>query len=244
MRIAIFGREFTPSLLMTVIAAAGFALFCVLGLWQLQRADLKREIEQRFRDQFAEPYRYVVLDAEVNPLLQYKKIQLSGHYAPQFTLLLDNQVFKQQVGYQVLTPFFINKNQAVLVNRGWVALGNDRAVLPDIIPPENNRQLQGIVTIPSTAGLRMGEVVVDGRWPLRIPYIDLKKIQQGVDFELLPYVVWLSEDADDVYLRKWQPIWSSPEKSEAYALQWFSFAAIVLILFVALNLKKTGENNE
>ncbi len=223
---------------MSLIAAAAFALFSVLGFWQLQRAGLKHEIEQRFESRLAEPWQFVQLDETVNPLLQYKKVELTGNYAPQFTLLLDNQVFRQQVGYQVLTPFFVNRHQAVLVNRGWVALGPDRSVLPQIVAPKNLLRLQGTVTIPSAGGFRMGEVVISGQWPQRIPYIDLQKIQQGVDFELLPYVIWLSEETDDAYLRDWQPIWSSPEKSEAYALQWFSFAAITLILFIVLNLKK------
>lgn len=244
MRIGMPGREFSPSVLMTFIAAAGFLLFTLLGLWQLQRADLKHEIEQRFEAQLAQPYQFVMLDSDVNPLLQYKKIELKGRYAPQYTLLLDNQVFRQQVGYQVLTPFFINKKQAVLVNRGWVALGDDRASLPEIAPPPESDRLQGIVTIPSMAGFHMGEVSMDGHWPQRIPYIDLARIQQGVNFELLPYVIWLAEESDDVYPREWKPIWSSPQKSEAYALQWFSFAVITLILYVALNLKKTGENHD
>ena len=238
MRLLSKKRKFAPSLLMTLIAIAGFVLFCALGIWQLQRAELKRQIEQRFQARLAEPWQFVQLDEAVNPMLQYKKVELTGHYAPQFSLLLDNQVFKQQVGYQVLTPFFVNRRQAVLVNRGWVALGPDRSVLPHIVAPKKMQRLQGIVTIPSEGGFRMGEVVMDGQWPQRIPYIDLQKIQQGVDFELLPYVIWLSEETADTYLRDWQPIWSSPEKSEAYALQWFSFAAITLILFIALNLKK------
>jgi len=238
MGIRIFGRVFAPSLLMTLISLTGFVLFSALGVWQLQRADLKREIAQRYNDQLAEPYQFIELDKTLNPLMQYKKIELKGHFAPQFTLLLDNQVFRQQVGYQVLTAFFVRHNQAVLVNRGWVALGEDRAILPTIEPPKQLEQVQGIVTIPSSGGFRMGEVRMDGHWPQRIPYIDLAKIQQGVDFELLPYVIWQAEEVDDIYPRHWQPVWLPPEKSEAYALQWFSFAAITLILFFTLNLRR------
>ncbi len=243
MGIRFFNREFKPSWLMTLISVAAFTLFCVLGLWQLQRADLKREIQQRYQTQLSEPYQFIRLDDDVNPLLQYKKVELRGRFAPQFTLLLDNQLFNQQVGYHVITPFFINKQQAVLVDRGWVALGENRRVLPQIQAPKQMDRVQGIVTIPSTNGFRMGQVVLDGSWPTVIPFIDLKKIRQGVDFDVLPYVIWQAEEVDDVYPRHWKPVWSLPERSDAYAVQWFSFAVITLFLFIKLNLKPVGESN-
>jgi len=246
MGIRLFGRKFTPSPLMTLITALAVTLFCVLGFWQMQRADLKSNIQQRFNAKLAEPYQFIRLEDEVNPMLQYKKVELRGHFAPQFTLLLDNQVFHQQVGYHVLTPFFINKNQAVLVDRGWVALGADRRILPKIVAPKQLNRVEGIVTIPSSGGFRIGELVMSGGWPRVIPFVELKKIQQGVDFDLLPYVIWQAEETEDAYPRHWKPVWSKPERSDAYALQWFSFAAIALVLFINLNLEKkgTGESDE
>ncbi len=244
MGIRFFNREFKPSVLMTLISLTAFTLFCMLGLWQLQRADLKRSIQQRYQTQLREPYQYIRLDDDVNPMLQYKKVVLHGHFAPRFILLLDNQLYKQQVGYHVIMPFFINKRQAVLVDRGWVALGEKRRELPHIQAPKQMDRVQGIVTIPSTNRFRMGEVVIDGNWPVVIPFIDLKKIQQGVDFDVLPYLIWQAEEVDDVYPRHWQPIWSLPERSDAYAVQWFIFAIITLFLFIKLNLKPVGDSND
>ncbi len=246
MRLQIRDRVFAPSVMMSVIALAAFVLFCALGNWQLQRASLKRDIQQRYQTQLDSVYDYVSLDAELNPMLQYKKVELSGKFDPGYNWLLDNRLYQKQAGYHVLTPFFIRRDQAVLVNRGWVAVGDDRNRLPEIVPPPNLRHVRGIVTIPSRNGFRMGDISNDGSWPRRIPFIDLEKISQGVDFELLPYVIWEAEESEDIYLREWKPIWSPPEKSEAYALQWFSFAAITLLLFVMLNLKKIkpGETND
>jgi len=239
MRIRMFKREFAPSMLMTFIALVSFVLFSALGGWQLQRAELKREIQTRYQGQLSEPYQFAMLDTQVNPLMRYKKVEIEGHFKPQYTLLLDNQVYRQQVGYHVLVPFFISDRRAVLVNRGWISAGDDRSVLPQIKVPKQKNRVKGIVTIPSNKGFRIGEVALTTEWPQRIPYIDLQKIQQGVDFELLPYVIWQAPEMDDYYPREWRPIWSTPEKSEAYALQWFGFAVITLILFIALNLKKT-----
>lgn len=246
MRIRLLNRDFSPSLFILILTLFSFGLCVVLGFWQLDRADFKREIQDRYLQQLGEPFQFFILEPEVNPSFNYRKIQLTGQYRTEHIILVDNQLNKGQAGYHVLMPFFIDSSNAVLVDRGWVAADYDRSILPDINPPKDLQKVRGVVIIPSTEGFRMGEVEMSADWPQRIPYIDLSKIQQGVDYELLPYVVWQSPEMDDYYVRDWQPIWMPPEKSEAYALQWFSFAFVILVLFLGLNLKKpaTGEVND
>lgn len=227
---------------MLLLSLVFMTLFSALGLWQLQRAEIKRDIENRYLEQLQQPYQYVVLDKVANEELVYRKVRLHGEYDLDHVLLVDNQLYRGKAGYHVLVPFFIDSGRrAVLVNRGWVAAGYDRRVLPSIQVPRQPGELMGIVTVPSLQGYRLGEVVLSDGWPQRIPYIDLTKIQQGLSFEILPYVIWQAPEMDDVYVREWKPIWSPPEKSEAYAVQWFSFAFIVVVLFIVLNLKKTGD---
>lgn len=239
MRIRIQQFEFVPSQLMVFLTVVFCCLFLVLGNWQLQRADIKRDIEQRYQAQLDQPYRYLVLESEADENLVYQKISLKGAYLDNRVLLVDNKIHQGQAGYHVLVPFMIaGAHKTVLVNRGWMAAGYDRAQLPEVRKPRVPDRLKGIVTLPSTEGFRMGRVELSSQWPQRIPYIDMARIQQGIDFDILPYVIWLSDEVDDFYVRDWRPVWSPPEKSEAYAVQWFSFALIVLILFVALNIRK------
>ena len=225
---------------MTLLAMMLFIIFIGLGRWQLERADLKRDIQDRFVEQLQQPYKFMILEPKLNDSFAYRKIKLQGFYRTDQLIFIDNKIHQGQAGYHILQPFFIeNTQRAVLVNRGWVAADYDRALLPDIRPPVVAHQVKGVVTIPSTEGFRMGSVEMTGNWPLRLPYIDLPKIQQGVEYELLPYVIWLAPEVQDYYVRDWKPVWSSPEKSEAYATQWFSFAAIIFILYVTLNVTKT-----
>ncbi|MDJ0833871.1 MAG: SURF1 family protein [Gammaproteobacteria bacterium] len=239
MRIRFGQWEFAPNLSMAFVTALGVAFFTLLGSWQLQRAELKRDIEQRYLDQLAQPYQYLILDDQVNQDFSFRKVRYRGRYHEDVLILLDNQVHQGQVGYHVLVPFVIGPgSKAVLVNRGWVAAGFDRSVLPDIRPPQQPDEVMGILTIPSTAGFRMGEVEITGAWPQRVPYLDLQEFQQGLAFDLYPYVIWLAPETEDYYVRNWQPIWSAPEKSEAYAVQWFSFGVIAVILFIVLNTRK------
>ena len=55
---------------------------------------------------------------------------------------------------------------------------------------------------------------------------------------MLPVVLWLAPEQQGNYVRDWNPVWMRPEKSRAYATQWFAFAVVALVFFVILNLRK------
>ena len=229
---------------MTLLTLAGVALFSSLGMWQLERAELKREIEQRFKSQLEQPYRYVLLDTKQNDSLQYQKIRLRGRYDNEHLFFVDNQLNNGVAGYHVLQPFFaIGESTALLVNRGWVAADPDRSRFPEILPPRLDNEVYGILTIPSMEGFRLGEVQMTESWPQRIPFVDLERMGLGLDFDIYPYLLWQAAEIDDYYVRNWQPVWSPPEKSEAYALQWFSFAGVAFLMYLILNFKPSNEEN-
>jgi surfeit locus 1 family protein len=153
--------------------------------------------------------------------------------------LIDNQLYQGQAGYHVLTPFELNRgDKIVLVNRGWVSLGNTREQLPRIEVPVVDGQVRGIVSIPHTGGFRMGQVSLNDEWPQVIPYVDIDALQVRFQNRLLPVILWLDPEQAGHYRRHWNPVWADPEKSRAYAWQWFAFAAISLVLFIGLNLEK------
>lgn len=225
---------------MTLIALSGVLLFASLGFWQLDRAKYKQDIldrfEARLQADFIEYNEFDSLDD-----MQYRKVILRGQFDNQRTLLLDNQLSNGRAGYHVISPFILESDSILLVNRGWVALGESRQKLPVIIHQDNVNEIRGILVTPTENGFRLGDIKTDNVWPRLIPFVDIDLLQPMFSDKLLPVLMWLSPQQDDVYERNWQPVWQSPEKSEAYALQWFSFAVIAVILFVMLNLRKLDE---
>lgn len=233
----IFNREFRPSWLMLLITVSAVAVFTSLGLWQLERAEFKQVIEQNYETRLATDY--VPFKATNNWRdIEYQKVVLQGRLDATRVLLLDNQIHKGRAGYHVLSPFMLSTGEVVLVNRGWVSAGVSRQVLPVIEMVVNRGLVKGIVTIPGDDIYRMGGISLGDEWPQVIPFIDIPALQAGFDNRLLPIVVWLGAEQQGAYVRDWQPVWLKPEKSRAYALQWFAFAAIALILFFVLNLRK------
>jgi len=231
-------RVFAPGRWSILLTVAGVALFVSLGSWQLQRADYKAGLERNFERRLAEDYR--PLDSTLNfDDIQYRKLRLKGHYDLERQFLLDNQVHEGRAGYHVLTPFrLVDSDYVLLVDRGWAPWGERRTPLPSIRPPPETGTVAGIAFVPGEPALKLGDAPLEGDWPRLITYVDLAELRQAYAADLLPIVLWMAPEIPGAYLRDWDPIWLPPEKSRAYALQWFSFAAISLILFVVLNLRK------
>lgn len=230
-------REFKPSWLMLLIMFSAVSLFATLGLWQLDRAGFKQVVEQKYETRLASDY-VPFKAAESWPDIEYQKVILQGGLDTTRTLLLDNQLYKGRAGYHVISPFKLSTGEVVLVNRGWVAAGVSRQVLPTIQMPVNLNRVLGIVTIPDDNIFRLGSVMLNENWPQVVPFIDFSALQTEFDNQLMPVVIWLGPEQQGAYVRDWQPVWLKPEKSRAYAWQWFAFAAIAFILFFVLNLRK------
>ena len=71
-------------------------------------------------------------------------------------------------------------------------------------------------------------------------YPRLPELQQLYGTGLQSRIVLLDAAAADGFERIWQiDLGFSPERHIAYAVQWFGMAMTVLIIFVAVNLKRT-----
>lgn len=213
-------------------------IFVKLGMWQLDRADFKDEVKGKFESRLETDYQlFSAADSFVD--IDYRNLTLNGEFDLSRTILVDNKLFEGRAGYDVLTPFILSgSRKVVLVNRGWVALGNSRDILPVIELPLVLDEVKGIASVPTTEGFRMGVVSLTDSWPQVVPFIDIEAMQESFPGGLLPLVLWLAPDQPGYYQRSWNPVWADPEKSRAYALQWFIFALIAVGLYLFLNLRK------
>ena len=56
--------------------------------------------------------------------------------------------------------------------------------------------------------------------------------------ELQPLVMQQTSDTGDGLERVWEPPNLGADKHRSYALQWYSMAVLILVLYVALNIRK------
>ncbi len=234
----IAGRQFRPALWSIFLTLGGVTLFIILGLWQLDRADYKGTIVDRYKLRLAQPARQFDAGDDLADI-EFRRLIVTGEFDLEHSFYVDNKLHRGAAGYIVLTPFKLaGSQQIILVDRGWVALGGSRQNLPALKPAKVGGPLTGIASFPDSSGFRLGELRLSGQWPLVIPYIDIEALQAQFSPQLLPLVLRLEPDQPGHYIRAWKPVWADPEKNRAYAVQWFLFAIIAVALFIILNLRK------
>ena len=89
-------------------------------------------------------------------------------------------------------------------------------------------------------GLRVGgnALATQSAWPKLTLRIDAAEIADDLRQPLLPRMLLLDADANSSFVREWTPNVMPPLRHRAYALQWFTFALVALVVFVAVHWRK------
>lgn len=232
-------REFRPRLWPTVATIILLPILLRLGFWQLERAEEKQEIEQRYTRQQALP---AVGLGQLDPAeeIEYRRVTVSGRFKAGRQILLDNQVHQKRVGYHVLTPLQIADGQEyILVNRGWVDGRLRRDRLPGITTPEQRVELSGRLKVPAGVGLKLDDQsYTESGWPLVVQWLDIQELEQQTGYRLYPYILQLDAEQPHGFVRDWKIVSSSPQQSTSYAVQWFTLALALVLIFIFVNSRK------
>ena len=208
------GYSFRPRLWALALGAAACAAGIALGNWQSGRADEKRALGARL-----------------------ERVALRGEFAPQHTVYLDNKTRRGKAGYEIVTPLRISGSAAhVLVNRGWIEAGGTREVLPEVRTPAGEVRIEGLA-LP-----RLERVMSLGRSPtgrLR-QNLDIAAYAAETGLQFQPRVIEQRSDSGDGLARDWPPHDAGVEKHQAYALQWYSLAALAVVLGVVFSFRRSA----
>lgn len=239
-------RHFKPGVWPTLAAIAVFLLFIRLGYWQLQRAGEKQEMEHRYQVQMsAEPVNLgqaVRLRHDQEQML-WRRCILAGSYDPRMSYLLDNQVMRGVVGYQVFSRFILEDGASVLVDRGWIASPGLRSEAPEIDTETGVVVLSGVAKPVPVSGIRLADDIIEplGDNLVRVQRIDLAQIATQINVTLLPYTVRLDPAAAGVLTWNGSEPGFRRERHLGYAFQWFALAATLLVIYLVVNMKKRSK---
>jgi surfeit locus 1 family protein len=210
--------RFRPPWWAAALAAAGCVAGVLLGNWQSGRAEQKRALAKA-----------------------QEMTTLRGSFDAKYTVLLDNKTHQGRPGYQVVQPLRLADGRRVLVNRGWLAAGATREQLPAVRTPPGEVALQGArlerlprAFEPAGAGTKRAGTVWQN--------VSTEEFAAWSGLALEPYVIEQHSALDDGLVRDWPKPDAGVEKHQSYALQWYSLAALSLILLLALNLKRDQRN--
>jgi surfeit locus 1 family protein len=224
------------------------ALFVRLGFWQLDRLEQRRARNAALRAATAQPE--LTLDAgtlrriasDPGPFVN-RRARVEGVYDPAGEVLLRGRSHELRPGVHVVTPLATDGGMVVLVNRGWVPSPDAATVDPRPYAEPGRRTVAGILqAIPVTenGGAPSWSGPGDAR-TLTYRRLDLPSLRERSRRPLLPlYLQQLpGPDGAAADLPRRVPL---PELSEgnhlSYAVQWFSFAAIAVVGYALLVLRR------
>ncbi|MBN9131959.1 MAG: SURF1 family protein [Nitrosospira multiformis] len=207
-----------------------------LGNWQLSRAQ-EKESRQEQLDRLSQEPAITLPDHPVKlEDFQYHQVEARGEYVPEYTIYLDNKIYKGIAGYQIVTPLRIgNSEMHVLINRGWIAATRDRSKLPEVATSGGKIVVSGIATTAMQKTLELSPDQISGQvWE----NLDLERYRSNTGLKLQPVMILQKDQMNDGLVREWIRPDSGSAKNIGYAFQWFAMALAVLIIYLVLSVKR------
>ena len=255
--------EFRPGL--AIATALVVSATVGLALWQFDRAAQKRALESAARAGMSAAAITLRAGDGVVPV-RFQRVAVSGRFIPEGEILIDNRVRARRPGYDVVSPLRMDDGKVVAVNRGWIPARLDRTI-PDIPPPPSERTTVHGVFIPDqsdalelsawTKWIRGNDAETEsGKVRQNLKLHDFAR-ESGLDLRTT-LVLQLRRSGVEpptgtIHPRNEPapPTTSGmllPEvrvdfrsaRSDAYALQWLTFAALAIIFFLALSRKRNN----
>lgn len=226
----LFTKRWMGYLALTVVFAIVSSFF---GLWQWDRRGQAVAAINVLEANWDRVPQELVSAEGLSPTSdQWTPVLVRGEYAPQDQILVRTRPRGGQVGFEVLVPLRSDTGFTVVVNRGWIPTGESRD-FPDLVPEAPTGEVSVV------ARIKPGEPTLRGRGAPegQLPSIDLGAMENAVGYDLETefFLLLDSETPQSAVapLPSLRPVLDEgPHLS--YTLQWFVFALLALIAFVAL----------
>lgn len=242
----LFGRRWWWKTLLVLLA---MGVMTSLGFWQLDRLDQRRAYNQQRQAALTAP----PIDLSVAPLPQEeirdRQATAQGEFDYARQLAIRNQSYAGQPGYHLVTPLLIaGSDKAVLVNRGWIPVGEADPANWRGLDEQHSGPLYGILQLtrrrPDGTVSAIPQDTVTGWYRL-----DIEAIGQTLPYPLLPFVLQLTPgngkplDVDrpraagysEHLPHRIEPDISFSEGNHlSYALQWFGFAITAAVVYISV----------
>ena len=232
-----------------VAAVLAAALTARLGVWQLDRAQQKLDLQARMQSRASLPplaTADLARDDAAATGQHYRRIVLQGRWLAEHTVYLDNRQMNARQGFFVVTPLLLAGGDAVLVQRGWSPRDfSDRTRLVPVPTFQGELELEGRIAPPPSKLLELAAV------PAGVirQNLDLSEFARETGLRLRPLSVQQTTPARPVVApgqvasapggavtdglpRQWLVPVVDVSKHHGYAFQWFALCALIVGLTV------------
>jgi surfeit locus 1 family protein len=240
-------------ILTTILVVSAMAVMIRLGIWQLDRLEQRRLFNSRVLAQTSQPALNLNKWTGEEDLsqMEYRQVFVVGEYDHSQEIALRNQHWVVQSGVHLVTPMQISgSDQAVLVDRGWIPAKDFESGDWSAFIEGGKVRVDGIIR-PSISKADFGSKNDPYLGTVNDPikawnFVTVERIQEQVSQPLVPIYVQQSPD----------PSWESlPHRSQpeleitegphmGYAIQWFTFAAILGLGYPVFILRQSQKASE
>ncbi len=217
-----------------LLLAAIFATACVfLGRWQMdRRAETLAEINRVVSNYSATPIPFAAARdqfSQLDPAKEWTQVQVQGTYDTNGQRIVRNRPLNGQPGYEVVVPFKLATGETVIIDRGWLPIGNNNPGSPDSVPAPPSGEVTAVVR------LKHPEPELNRGAPAgQLASIDLPTYAAQLGYPVLTgaYGQLASETPAAAEMPVAFPKPSTEEGTHlSYSLQWFAFGVLMFVGF-------------
>lgn len=229
-------KLFTPRWVLIHLGVIALIIIMVnLGLWQLDRLESKRLLNETVAARTIQPvapYAQVLRESSRNPRsVEWRRVKISGEYLTEKPLTLINRSTNGSAGYNSLIPFRLTSGEVIIVDRGFVPLATDNPPAP-----KGSLDVVGYLRV-SQSRSTLG--AIDNTDPTNTEFqrVDIPLIMKTIGAPPLEHFLQLIKESPSANTPWPEPV-PLPEQSEgshlSYAVQWFFFCAVAFAAWIVV----------
>ncbi|MCW1250265.1 SURF1 family protein [Acaricomes phytoseiuli] len=226
---------------------AFFATVCVsLGMWQMERRnEVVANITRINSNYSADPVEL----SQARPWLEsfdrnreWTPIKLTGEYLTEDQRVVRNRPSNGQPGYEVVVPFRLTTGEIVIIDRGWLPIGERESGRPDVVP----QPASGQITL--LGRLRSSEPVLQRGAPEgQIASINLPAYEQELGYPIFTGSYLQMAEEQPAATQNPEPF-AKPSVNEganlSYSMQWYAFGVLFFVGFGYIARQQARINRE
>jgi len=204
-------------------------IFCALGTWQLYRLQWKLELISEIT--FGLDSRPIEYSNSIKK--NYQRVSTKGKFNFDKQIYLYSLNNNGKPGYDVVTPFRTNKNENVLINRGWIKkeLKNNPVINQDI---EIEQKIIGLLRkIYKPNIFKPDNDLKNNIWFS----INLEDLKETTGQQFNEFVIFLEDNRAKTPLPKKISV-DVPNNHLKYAITWYAISISIIFYYLYFRRKK------
>ena len=213
------------------------SIFVFLGFWQIERGAEKDQIVSNFEE--AQTKQPLPIS---NNSKKWDRVYVNGALDKSKTIFIDNTIYKGVLGYKVVAPLILDRDEIILVDFGWTKQPERRGDIKTVeISSNENISVTGVLEQPEL-GLVLSDELFSSSWPKISQSKSIDALQELFDEKIYPFIL-LSDFRKDSDLTYIKPVVTNmpPVKHYGYAGQWFAMFIALTIMYIYFLRKSTNE---